>query len=73
MTDDLCYCSIDYIGETKKLEQIIRGKIEITEIKFITNEKMILALPNGNNDDLHFLKSFIENDNIKINDVNLLI
>ena len=70
MTEELCYCSLDYIGETKKLESLLRNRLEVHDIKFITNEKLLLCLGSGNNEDLKFLKSFIENENIKINDVN---
>jgi len=67
---DHTYCSIKYQGSTDKLCEILRDKLdEVTDLKKVNKDQILISIPSACHEDLIFLKSFMESEGIKISDV----
>lgn len=58
----LTYCSVIYEGDTDKLIECLKDKVEAHDVKRISKEKVNISIPLGNLDDLVFLKSYLEEE-----------
>ncbi len=70
---EISYSSITYEGNTEKLCNILKEKIDIIELKTVSPTHILLSIPIGSQDDLVFIKSYMESEGLKINEVILYI
>jgi len=67
---DQCYSLIHYEGNCVKLCNILREKLEIIELKKVKNNRIVISSSMGSDEDIIFLKPYIESEGIKILEVN---
>ena len=67
--EDECYTSITFSGDALKLSAALRVKLEVFGLKRVNQDKLLVCIQMGSQDDLVFLKSHFESDGIKINNV----
>ena len=66
---DECYASLTYSGDVTRLSFLLRDKLEISGLKKVGQDKLLLCAQVGALEDLDFLKSFFINEGIQINNV----
>lgn len=69
---EIVYVSLKYEGNSDKLCEVLKEKLDNVEIKKKSNSLLYLGLDKDNLEDITFLKSLLNSENIKIEEVIIL-